>query len=127
MPQDSPLADFRRRGAGGWLTLNRPRRRNALTPRLLEDFHRALDACDDDPRVRAIVITGAGDAFCAGADLAHLLGRLGERDRCATFIAELLEPLWSVLRPLRGSGRPVIAAVNGACFAGGVELLVTCD
>jgi enoyl-CoA hydratase/carnithine racemase len=127
MTQNSPLVDFCRRGAGGWLTLNRPRRRNALTPQLLEDLHRALDACDNDPQVRAVVITGAGDAFCAGADLDYLLGRLDEPDGCATFVAELLDPLWSVLRRLRDSDRPTIAAVNGACFAGGVELLVTCD
>jgi enoyl-CoA hydratase/carnithine racemase len=127
MTEDSPLADFRRRGAGGWLTLNRPRRRNALTPQLVGDLHRALDACDDDPRVRAVVITGAGDAFCAGADLGYFRSRLDEPDGCATFVAELLDPLWALLRRLRDSDRPVIAAVNGACFAGGVELLVTCD
>jgi enoyl-CoA hydratase len=127
MTQHPPLVDFSRRGAGGWLTLNRPHRRNALTPRLLADLGRALDACDEDPRVRAVVITGAGDAFCAGADLDYLLSRLGEPDGCATFVTELLEPLWSVLRRLRDSGRPTIAAVNGPCFAGGVELVVTCD
>lgn len=65
--------------------------------------------------------------FCAGADLDYLLGRLDEPDGCATFVAELLDPLWSALRRLRNSDRPTIAAVNGACFAGGVELLVTCD
>jgi enoyl-CoA hydratase len=127
MTQNSPLVDFTRRGAGGWLTLNRPRRRNALTPQLLQDLHHGLDACDDDPRVRAVVITGAGHAFCAGADLDYFLGKLDEPDGCATFTAELLRPLWSVLRRLRDCGRPVIAAVNGACFAGGVELLVCCD
>ena len=127
MTQDSPLVDFRRQDAGGWLTLNRPGRRNALTPPLIRDFHRALDACDADPRVRAVVITGAGDAFCAGADLDYFIGRLDEPDGCATFTAELLEPLWSLLRRLRDGGRPVIAAVNGACFAGGIELLVVCD
>jgi enoyl-CoA hydratase len=127
MADDSPLVDFRRRGAGGWLTLNRPHRRNALTPELLADLHRALDACDADPRVRAVVLTGAGAAFCAGADLDYFIGRLDEPDGCATFTAELLDPLWAVLRRLRASGRPVLAAVNGACFAGGVELLVTCD
>jgi enoyl-CoA hydratase len=127
MTEDSPLVDFSRRGAGGWLTLNRPSRRNALTPRLLADLQRGLDACDDDPRIRAVVITGAGAAFCAGADLDYLLARLDEPDGCATFTAELLEPLWSVLRRLRDSARPTIAVVNGACFAGGVELLVTCD
>ncbi|HEY0936267.1 MAG TPA: enoyl-CoA hydratase/isomerase family protein, partial [Trebonia sp.] len=127
MTQDSPLVRYRRPGAGGWLTLNRPARRNALTPQLIRDFHRALDACDADPAVRAVVITGAGDAFCAGADLDYFNARLDEPGGCARFTAELLDPLWSLLRRLRDSPRPVIAAVNGACFAGGIELLVTCD
>jgi enoyl-CoA hydratase len=127
MTENSPLVDFHRRGAGGWLTLNRPARRNALTPRLLADLHGGLDACDADPRIRAVVITGAGAAFCAGADLDYFLGRLDEPDGCTTFTAELLDPLWSLLCRLRDSARPTIAAVNGACFAGGVELIVSCD
>jgi enoyl-CoA hydratase len=127
MAQDPPLVEFSRRGAGGWLTLNRPARRNALTPQLIADLHRGLDACDSDPLVRAVVITGAGEAFCAGADLGYFLGRLDEPDGCGTFVAELLDPLWAALGRLRDCRLPVIAAVNGACFAGGVELLVTCD
>ncbi len=127
MTENSPLVEVRRRGAGAWLNLNRPHRRNALTPQLLRDLHQALDVCDADPQIRAVVITGAGDAFCAGADLDYFLGRLNEPDGCATFTTELLDPLWAALRRLRESSLPVIAAVNGACFAGGVELLVSCD
>jgi enoyl-CoA hydratase len=127
MTMDPPLVEFSRRGAGGWLTLNRPARRNALTPELVADLHRGLDACDNDPQVRVVVITGAGDAFCAGADLDYFLGRLNEPDGYGTFVAELLGPLWAVLGRLRDCRLPVIAAVNGACFAGGIELLVTCD
>jgi enoyl-CoA hydratase len=127
MATESPLVEFQRRGAGGWITLNRPARRNALTPALIADLHRALDAGDGDPELRAIVITGAGDAFCAGADLDYFIGRLDEPDGCDRFVAELLDPLRGALRRLRDSPRPVIAAVNGACFAGGMELLVVCD
>jgi enoyl-CoA hydratase len=127
MAEDLPLVGFSRRGAGGWLTLNRPARRNALTPQLIADLHQGLDACDNDPQIRAVVITGAGDAFCAGADLDYFLGRLDEPDGCGTFVAQLLDPLWAALGRLRDWRLPVIAAVNGACFAGGIELLVTCD
>ncbi|MCF1592308.1 enoyl-CoA hydratase/isomerase family protein [Streptomyces muensis] len=127
MTDDDTLVRFTRRGAGGWITLNRPDKRNALTPALIGDLHRALDACDSDPRVRAVVITGAGDAFCAGADLAHLRERLDDPDGCELFVEELLRPLASALGRLRDSGRPTIAAVNGACFAGGFELLMGCD
>jgi 2-(1,2-epoxy-1,2-dihydrophenyl)acetyl-CoA isomerase len=117
------LVSYERRGAAGWLTLNRPHKRNALVPALLGDLHRALDACDADPRVRATVVTGAGGAFCAGADLGYLTGKLDEPDGCEQFIAGLLRPLAAALARLRESPRPVIAAVNGACFAGGLELL----
>ncbi|MFD0439910.1 enoyl-CoA hydratase/isomerase family protein [Streptomyces chartreusis] len=127
MTDDDSLVRFGRRGAAGWLTLNRPDKRNALTPALVADLHRALDACDDDPRVRAVVITGAGNAFCAGADLAYLRGRLAEPDGCETFVERLLRPLSAALGRLRDSGRPTLAAVNGACFAGGFELLMACD
>jgi enoyl-CoA hydratase/carnithine racemase len=123
----APLVGYERRGPAGWVTLNRPAKRNALVPALIRDLHRALDACDADPQVRAVVITGAGPAFCAGADLGYLTGQLGRPDGCAEFITDLLRPLATALTRLRASPRPVIAAVNGACFAGGLELLVSCD
>jgi enoyl-CoA hydratase len=124
---DTELVRFTRRGPAGWLTLNRPDKRNALTPELVADLHRALDACDGDPGVRAVVITDAGAAFCAGADLGYFLSRLDEPDGCQTFTTRLLRPLAAALGRMRDSGRPTIAAVNGPCFAGGFELLVTCD
>jgi enoyl-CoA hydratase len=90
-------------------------------------LHQALDRADRDPALRAIVITGAGPAFCAGADLEFFRGRLAEPDGCERFMADLLRPLADFLARLRSSPRPVIAAVNGACAAGGVELVVCCD
>lgn len=122
-----PLVRYTRRGPAGWVTLDRPDQRNALTPELIGDLHRALDLADADPGVRALVVTGAGDAFCAGADLNYFLGQVSAPDGGESFIAELLLPLAAVLRRLRSSSRLVIAAVNGACFAGGIELLVACD
>src|ERR1700744_563256 len=115
---------YQRRGPAAWLTLNRPERRNALTPALVADLHRALDAAAG-PRVLAV--TGAGPAFCAGADLGYFLARVRAPGGCAEFTGELLEPLARALGRLREPGRLVIAAVNGACFAGGLELLVACD
>jgi enoyl-CoA hydratase len=124
---DAPLVRYDRRGPAAWLTLRRPGRRNALTPELIGDLHRALDAADADAGVRAVIVTGAGAAFCAGADLTYFIAKTAEPDGCDEFIAELLEPLAGVLRRLRTSSRLSIAAVNGACFAGGIELLVACD
>ena len=126
---DQRLTEVRyaRRGAAAWITLDRPAKRNALTPAMVGGLHQALDRADRDPALRAIVITGAGPAFCAGADLEFFRGRLAEPDGCERFMAGLLRPLADFLARLRSSPRPVIAAVNGACAAGGVELVVCCD
>jgi enoyl-CoA hydratase len=126
---DQQLAEvsYGQRGTAGWITLDRPAKRNALTPAMVGGLHQALDRADREPALRAIVITGAGPAFCAGADLEFLRGELAEPDGCERFMAGLLRPLADFLARLRSSPRPVIAAVNGACAAGGVELVVCCD
>jgi enoyl-CoA hydratase len=126
---DQRLAEvsYARRGAAAWITLDRPAKRNALTPAMVGGLHQALDRADRDLALRAIVITGAGPAFCAGADLEFFRGRLAEPDGCERFMTGLLRPLADFLARLRSSPRPVIAAVNGACAAGGVELAVCCD
>jgi enoyl-CoA hydratase len=126
---DQQLTEVRyaRRGAAGWITLDRPAKRNALTPAMVAGLHQALDLADADATLAAVVITGAGPAFCAGADLGFFGARLDEPDGCDRFVAGLLRPLAQVLARLRTSPRPVIAAVNGACAAGGVELVVACD
>lgn len=113
-----------RRDAGGWISLTRPDRMNALHPDLLADLRTALDALGADPAVRAVVITGTGPAFCAGADLAFIRS-LGE-DATAV-VEQFLRPLAAVLRTLRALPKPVIAAINGHCVAGGLELVLCCD
>jgi enoyl-CoA hydratase len=125
--QQLPEVRYARRGAAGWITLDRPAKRNALTPAMVTGLHQALDLADADATLAAVVITGAGPAFCAGADLGFFGGLLDEPDGCERFVAGLLRPLAAALTRLRTSPRPVIAAVNGACAAGGVELVVACD
>lgn len=110
-------------GAVARLTLNRPERRNALSGELVEALHAALDAVDDDRSVRAVVLTGAGRAFCAGGDLAGGLGGgegVLEAHRGRARFAELL----SRLPRLRV---PVVAAVNGDALGGGFGLALGCD
>jgi enoyl-CoA hydratase/carnithine racemase len=104
-----------------WLMLNRPEQRNALTPELIERLLEQLDALDADPEVRAVLLTGAGDAFCAGYDIHHLVSP-GRSDAGAE--RDLVEALCARLRRLRV---PTIAKVNGVASGAGCDLAVSCD
>ena len=115
------------RGPAAWITLNRPAKRNALSPVMLTELHRALDLADADRDVRVLVLTGAPPAFCAGADLEFFRGMLDRPDGCDRFLATVIQPLADFMARLRASSRPVIAAINGACAAGGLELILACD
>jgi len=99
-----------------WITLNRPENRNALSQILVTELHGHLTAAVQDPDVRCIVITGNGPAFCAGADLKNR--NIGENSG---------PTLPDVLKLIIDSPKPVIAAINGAAFAGGLGLVGACD
>lgn len=103
------------------VTLNRPDRRNALTVELLDGLERAWRVADDRTDVRALVLTGTGEAFCAGADIDQYLSEPPSLDR-------LLSP-YRDLRPDRGLDlrKPVVAAVDGPCLGGGLTLLLATD
>jgi enoyl-CoA hydratase len=118
---------YARRGLAGWLTMHRPAKRNALTPVMVGELNRALDLAEAENGLRALVITGAGPAFCAGADLGFFQELIDTEDGCDRFLAELLDPLHRFLSRLRSSPLPVIAAVNGPCAAGGLETVLCCD
>lgn len=110
-----------KRGAGYWMTLNRPERRNAINEALLNGVSAGLDAAVADPEVRAIVLTGAGDqAFCAGGDLAPGGGFNFDFSHPRTAYGDLL-------RKARDCPKPIIVAVNGACVAGGMGFLSIAD
>ena len=104
------------------VTMNRPEARNALSPSMMALMRQAWDRVDADPGIRVCVLTGAGGAFCAGADLKamtadHPGSRLGDLDLA------VIEPL---LKGRRLS-KPLIAAVEGPAIAGGTEILQACD
>ena len=124
---DFTQAGYDRQGPAAWITLNRPAKRNALSPVMLAELHQALDQAEADPEARVLVLSGAPPAFCAGADLEFFRARLDEPDGCDRFLAAIIEPLARLMARLRASSRPVIAAVNGACAAGGLELILACD
>lgn len=113
------------RGRAAWITLNRPAALNALTPALIEAHDAALTRAESNPALRAVVVTGSGRAFCAGADLKALRGQRSAHSTAATmrFVVGVL----ALLDRLERSPLPVIAAVNGLALAGGLELVLACD
>src|SRR5262245_5926733 len=103
------------------LTLNRPQAMNALSRELLDTLAKALQGCSDDARVRVIILTGAGRAFCAGLDLKEL--GAGRTDTGKTTVSSRGDPV-GVMEQLK---KPVIGAINGAAVTGGFELALACD
>lgn len=117
----APLVTVERRGPAAWVTLNRPDAANALSRVLVDQLGAAVGRLADDPTVRAVVVTGTGKAFCAGADL---------KERAAMSPDEVrifLEELGGTLNALAALPCPVIAALNGVAFGGGLELALACD
>lgn len=102
-----------------WITLNRPENRNALSAVLVNELFDHIHNALADDAVRSIVITGADPAFCAGADLKSPPGQIIDGQRTV--------PYTDVLNAILESPKPVIAAVNGAAFAGGLGLVGAAD
>lgn len=105
------------------LTLNRPEARNAFTPRLYEELKWAVRAANIDADVDIIVITGAGKAFSAGGDLKESYRRITEGGVLAMHDFFDNVPYFEI----RDSKKVVIAAINGACYAGGLVTAMWCD
>lgn len=107
------------------LTLNRPESRNALSRELVNQLSNAILDADEDPELRAIVLTGAGDkAFCAGADLKEVRS---SDQAGTTYRSPMRRPERSVYEIVLECSKPTIAALNGSALAGGFELALACD
>jgi enoyl-CoA hydratase/carnithine racemase len=105
------------------LSLNRPDRLNAVSEKLYHTLYTALVDLDDDPDVRAVVLTGSGRAFCVGADLkAHREGTRSSLDR-----AEYVRLAQQVCQQIQTMSTPVVAAVNGYALGAGAEMAASAD
>jgi enoyl-CoA hydratase len=122
--EGAPHALIERRGHVLVVTMNRPEARNALSGPMMALMREAWDLVDADPGIRVCVLTGAGGAFCAGADLKamtsdHPGARFGAGGMDLSVIEALLKG--------RRLSKPLIAAVEGPAIAGGTEILQACD
>jgi methylglutaconyl-CoA hydratase len=106
------------------ITLDRPDRRNAIDDVMIAELATAFAAAVRDPAVRVVLLTGAGDTFCAGADLAYLRTMQGNDLEENRMDSGRLAALFRQIYELR---KPVIAVVNGPALAGGCGLAATCD
>lgn len=106
------------------VTLNRPDRRNAYDGRLIAELHTAFEEIGKDTSIRVVVLTGAGGAFCAGADLRWMAP---PSPVSATQAREDAEQLSAMYRIIDECPCPVIGRVNGQAFGGGVGLIAVCD
>ena len=107
------------------ITLNRPERLNAFVGHMRRDLAETLEEAGSDPQVRAVIITGAGRAFCAGGDV-HFMAELVERADTEEF-ARLLGAARRVILAIRQMTKPVIASVNGPASGAGFNLALACD
>ena len=107
------------------ITLNRPERLNALTFQVYAELRDTFLALDTEPGVRAVVITGAGKAFCSGGDVEDIIGALFERDYEG--LLDFTRMTCDLILAIRRCRRPVVAALNGTVAGAGAVIATACD
>src|SRR5919198_6586839 len=107
------------------ITLNRPERLNALTFEVYDELRDAFRALDTEPGVRAIIISGAGRAFCTGGDVEDIIGNLFSRD--AAGLLEFTRLTGDLILSIRQCRRPVVAALNGTVAGAGAVIAAASD
>ncbi len=124
-PKDYTTLEVQRRDGSGWITLNRPDRLNALTGQMYLELERCAAELEADPSVGAIVVTGRGRAFSAGADLQSYTDEVDVMDPHS--IRDRMRLIARVVRVWVNLDKPTIAAVNGLAVGGGANLALMCD
>src|SRR3954452_23909042 len=118
---------YERRDRIAYITLNRPEAKNAITPEMHEELCRIWTDFRDDDAVDVAILTGAEDAFCAGADLKSYVP-LNYVDATPARVREIVDlGFGGITRGLHHIRKPIIAAVNGWALAGRLELALACD
>ena len=118
----TPQALLERHASVALVRLNRPEKHNAVNEQMSVEARRILDAVEDDEEVRVVILTGAGQrAFCAGQDMAEASGRV---ERPATVRGG---GAGGLAQRLGECAKPVLAAINGFCYGGGMSVALNCD
>ncbi len=115
---------FERRDAVAVLTINRPHAFNALNEAIFSQLTAAVEQCEDH-RIRAVMVTGSGRAFCAGGDLKEMQSK--GRERLPELLGGMSKPFHGLIKKIRLLPKPVMAAVNGTASGGGMSLALACD
>ncbi len=118
------MIKFQLQDETAFITLNRPEKRNALHPGMINEITRKLEEIKNDSQIKALIITGEGKSFCAGADLEYMKSLKDKSTRENEIDSENLAEMFM---SIYNFPKPVIAAVNGAAIAGGCGLASACD
>jgi 2-(1,2-epoxy-1,2-dihydrophenyl)acetyl-CoA isomerase len=117
---------WNREGSVGVITLNRPASYNVLSQDVAVGLQQAVRECGDDTSVRAVILTGNGNAFCGGGDIKFMVAAREEKRSVESFDA-LFPVLHGTIIAMREMPKPIIAALNGVAAGGGLGLALACD
>lgn len=120
------VIELKKHAPSGTIILNRPARRNALSRQMMRDLLQAFEDFHTEKSVRAVILTGAGEAFCSGMDLAEMLDTTKSPNAHEQWHHDAVQYKELIEYMLRFP-KPIIAAVNGPAVAGGAGLLLACD
>lgn len=114
---------FNKEGGVARITLNRPKAFNSFNRQMALELQEALDDCQNDETVRAVVLSGEGKAFCAGQDL----GEVTNPEKNPGFEKILDEHYGPIIKKIRTTMKPILAAVNGVAAGAGANIALACD
>lgn len=116
---------YEKRDQVATITLNRPESMNAFDTAIGQELVDCLSRCSEDADCRALILTGAGRAFCAGGDVREMQASMGDRPQL--LVRQLTIQLHAIISAIRRMNKPVIAAVNGAASGAGFSMALACD
>ncbi|MCX5906044.1 MAG: enoyl-CoA hydratase [Deltaproteobacteria bacterium] len=120
---DGPFILSKKEKGVGIITLNRPRALNALNSAMIDELYRAVKEASADEQVKVLILTGAGRAFCFGADVEEFKQAMNARGSALSLLAKSQE----IIRLLSSMAKPTIAALNGFATGLGLDLCLACD